>query len=133
MSVPIVHLVPLLTDANFTLEFATSVLMVLMFCGAFGRILGGMLGDVIGALPAYILMSLGQTVSVVWFPHYFNALRDIFIGCFLWFYIFRCDVEYFGLHEGDGVSKICCQSNESDIIFWMDGHGSWRFFWRLLF
>ena len=78
MSVPIVHLVPLLTDANFSLEFATSVLMVLMFCGAFGRILGGMLGDVIGPLPAYILMSLGQTISVIWFPHV-----STFIGIYL--------------------------------------------------
>ena len=69
MSVPIMHLVPLLTDKGFSLEFATSALMVLMFCGAFGRILGGMLGDYIGALPAYILMSLGQTIFVVWFPH----------------------------------------------------------------
>ena len=57
MSVPIMHLVPLLTDAGFTLEFATSVLMVLMICGAFGRIFGGILGDRIGALPGYILMS----------------------------------------------------------------------------
>ena len=69
MSIPIMHLVPLLTDKGFSLEFATSVLMILMICGAFGRILGGMLGDYIGALPGYILMSLGQTVFVVWFPH----------------------------------------------------------------
>ena len=68
MSVPIMHLVPLLTDSNFSLEFATKVLMVLMICGAFGRIFGGMLGDYIGPLPGYILMSLGQTISVVWFP-----------------------------------------------------------------
>ena len=69
MSIPIMHLVPMLTDKGFSLEFATSVLMILMICGAFGRILGGMLGDYIGALPAYILMSLGQTIFVVWFPH----------------------------------------------------------------
>ena len=69
MSIPIMHLVPLLTDKGFSLEFATSVLMLLMFCGALGRILGGMLGDYIGALPGYILMSLGQTVFVIWFPH----------------------------------------------------------------
>ena len=69
MSIPIMHLVPLLTDKGFSVEFATSVLMLLMFCGAFGRILGGMLGDYIGALPGYILMSLGQTVFVIWFPH----------------------------------------------------------------
>ena len=69
MSIPIMHLVPLLTDKGFSLEFATSVFMILMICGAFGRILGGMLGDYIGALPGYILMSLGQTIFVVWFPH----------------------------------------------------------------
>ena len=72
MSVPIMHLVPLLTDKGFSLEFATSVLMVLMLCGAFGRILGGILGDYIGALPSYILMSVGQTIFVVWFPHLFS-------------------------------------------------------------
>ena len=68
MAVPIMHLVPLLTDSNFSLEFATKVLMVLMIFGAFGRIFGGILGDYIGPLPGYILMSLGQTISVVWFP-----------------------------------------------------------------
>ena len=68
MSVPIVHLVPLLTDAGQSLSSATSVLMVLMFSGVLGRILGGKLGDVIGPLPAYLLMSLGQTVFVLWFP-----------------------------------------------------------------
>jgi MFS family permease len=72
MAVPIVHLVPLLTDRGHSVEFATGVLMMLMFSGAFGRILGGRLGDSIGALPAYMLMSLGQTVSVVWFPHITN-------------------------------------------------------------
>ena len=45
MSVPIMHLVPLLTDKGFSLEFSTFVLMLLMICGAFGRVLGGMLGD----------------------------------------------------------------------------------------
>ena len=68
MSIPIIHLVPLLTDQGFSLEFATSVLMVLMVFGAFGRIFGGILGDRIGALPGYILMSLGQTIFVIWFP-----------------------------------------------------------------
>ena len=85
MSVPIVHLVPLLTDAEFTIEFATSVLMVLMFCGAFGRILGGKLGDVIGALPAYILMSLGQTISVIWFPYITNPIGLYLLAAFFGF------------------------------------------------
>jgi MFS family permease len=69
MAVPIVHLVPLLTDKGASVESATSVLMVLMFAGVAGRILGGKLGDLIGALPTYILMSIGQTIFVFWFPH----------------------------------------------------------------
>ena len=68
MSVPIVHLVPLLTDIGNSTEVATSVLLVLMLSGALGRILGGKLGDSVGALPAYMMMSLGQTVFVFWFP-----------------------------------------------------------------
>ena len=85
MTVPIMHLVPLLTDAGFTLEFATSVLMVLMICGAFGRIFGGILGDRIGALPGYILMSLGQTVFVVWFPHLSSPTGIYLLAAFFGF------------------------------------------------
>ena len=85
MSVPIMHLVPLLTDNGFTLEFATSVLMVLMICGAFGRIFGGILGDRIGALPGYILMSLGQTVFVVWFPHLSSPTGIYLLAAFFGF------------------------------------------------
>jgi MFS family permease len=84
MSVPIVHLVPLLTDTGWTMEFATSVLLVLMLAGGVGRIVGGMLCDRIGALPAYLVMSFGQTVSVCWFPHMDQAaslyLLAIFFG-----------------------------------------------------
>ncbi len=69
MAVPIVHLVPLLTDNGHSMNSATSVFMVLMFAGVFGRIIGGKLGDVIGALPTYALMSLGQTFFVIWFPY----------------------------------------------------------------
>ena len=84
MSVPIVHLVPLLTDTGWTMEFATSVLLVLMLSGGLGRIAGGKLCDVIGVLPAYMLTSLGQTISVFWFPHMEGAaslyLLAIFFG-----------------------------------------------------
>ena len=69
MAVPIVHLVPLLTDNGMTMEAATRVFLVLMLAGAAGRIVGGQLGDVIGPLPTYLLMSLGQTVFVFWFPY----------------------------------------------------------------
>ncbi|MEM1155338.1 MAG: MFS transporter [Pseudomonadota bacterium] len=69
MAVPIVHTVPMLTDSGHSLELATRVLLVLMLAGGAGRILAGKLCDVIGALPTYILMSAGQTVSVFAFPH----------------------------------------------------------------
>ena len=84
MSVPIVHLVPMLTDDSRSVEFATSVLLALMLSGGVGRILGGKLGDVIGALPPYMLMSAGQALSVLWFPHIDQAaalyLLAIFFG-----------------------------------------------------
>ncbi|MEM9621050.1 MAG: MFS transporter [Pseudomonadota bacterium] len=68
MAVPIVHLVPLLTDAGHTTEYAARALLILMLAGCAGRIMGGKLCDIIGALPAYMVMSLGQTVAVFWFP-----------------------------------------------------------------
>ena len=79
------HLVPLLTDTGFSLEFATRILMVLMICGAFGRILGGLLGDYIGPLPGYILMSLGQTIFVVWFPQAASVLGIYLLAAFFGF------------------------------------------------
>lgn len=69
MAVPIVHLVPMLTDQGNTLEYGARVLMILMLAGTLGRILGGKLADTLGALPTYMLMSFGQTISVFWFPH----------------------------------------------------------------
>jgi MFS family permease len=74
----------MLTDDSRSVEFATSVLLVLMLSGGVGRILGGKLGDVIGALPTYMLMSAGQALSVLWFPHIDQAaalyLLAIFFG-----------------------------------------------------
>ena len=85
MAVPIVHLVPLLTDAGRSTGFATSALMVLMFCGVAGRILGGRLGDQIGALPAYMIMSFGQTISVFWFPYLDGAVGLYLLAAFFGF------------------------------------------------
>jgi MFS family permease len=85
MAVPIVHLVPLLTDQGHTTGYATGVLMVLMLCGAFGRILGGKLGDTIGALPAYMLMSFGQTISVFWFVHVQGTIAVYLLAAFFGF------------------------------------------------
>ena len=68
MAIPIVHLVPLLTDGGQSTESATRVLLVLMLAGGIGRVTGGKLGDIIGPLPTYMLMSAGQTIFVFWFP-----------------------------------------------------------------
>ena len=78
MSVPIVHLIPLLTDASFSEDFAASVFLVLMIFGIVGRIISGKLGDIIGALPTYILMSIGQTITVLGFPYI-----DFKVGLFI--------------------------------------------------
>ena len=78
MSVPIVHLIPLLTDASFSEDFAASVFLVLMVFGIVGRIISGKLGDIFGALPTYILMSIGQTITVLGFPYI-----DLKVGLFI--------------------------------------------------
>jgi len=69
MAVPIVHVVPLVSDRGIAPEIAASVLMVIMVAGILGRLFGGVLGGRIGALPAWIFFSLGQTVLAILFPH----------------------------------------------------------------
>ncbi len=78
MSVPIVHVVSLVSDRGFGPEQAASVLLVLMIAGTLGRVLGGKLADIVGALPAYMMMSLGQTLLVVWFP-YVHGLAGTYV------------------------------------------------------
>lgn len=78
MAVPIVHVVPLVSDMGASPELAAGVLMTLMLAGVVGRILGGVLGDRIGALPAYMLLSLSQSVLVIWFPH-ISGLLGIYL------------------------------------------------------
>lgn len=74
MSVPIVHLVSLLTDHGMSAESAVTVFLALMITGAFGRILGGKLADHIGALQSYAVMSVLQTSVVFLFPHTQNIV-----------------------------------------------------------
>lgn len=68
MAVPLVHLVPMLSDRGMAPESAVTVLLALMLAGGVGRLLGGKLADRVGALNAYMTASLGQTVLVVAFP-----------------------------------------------------------------
>ena len=78
MAVPIVHLVPLLTDNGISTEVAASVLLTLMLAGGVGRVLGGKFCDNFGALPTYLIMSLGQTVFAFGFPH-LSSLSGLYV------------------------------------------------------
>ncbi|MEE8306982.1 MAG: MFS transporter, partial [Gammaproteobacteria bacterium] len=69
MAVPLVHVVPMISDRGLSPQIAASVLMVLMTAGIIGRILGGVSGERFGALPAYMFFSLGQTALAFLFPH----------------------------------------------------------------
>ncbi len=69
MAVPIVHVVPLVSDRGISPEIAASVLMVIMTAGILGRLLGGVAGGKFGAIPAYMFFSFGQTVLAFLFPH----------------------------------------------------------------
>lgn len=67
MAVLIVHLVPLMTDRGIDSATAVQMLMVLMIAGAAGRLLGGKFADIVGVLPAFVIMSACQTAVIYWF------------------------------------------------------------------
>jgi MFS family permease len=67
MSVPLIHLVPLIQDRGIPLEDAASVLFVLLMAAVVGRIAFGKLADVIGPIPTYWVASFWQTALVFWF------------------------------------------------------------------
>lgn len=54
MSVPLMHLVPLIQDRGFGADEAGSVIFVMLMVAIAGRIAFGKLADIIGALPAYM-------------------------------------------------------------------------------
>jgi predicted MFS family arabinose efflux permease len=55
MSVPLIHLVPLIQDRGFAPEQASSVIFVMLLVAILGRLAFGKLADVIGAVPAYMM------------------------------------------------------------------------------
>ncbi len=67
MSVPLMHLVPLVQDRGIALEDAASVVFLMMIAGVAGRIAFGRLADVIGPIRAYWVASCWQTVLVFFF------------------------------------------------------------------
>ena len=80
MAIPIVHLVPLLTDNGVTPQDAVVVFLCLMIAGVFGRIFGGKLADHIGALQSYACMSVLQTLVIFIFPHTDNIISTYILA-----------------------------------------------------
>lgn len=69
MSVPLMHLVPLIQDRGFPLDEASSVIFLMLLVAIAGRIAFGKLADLIGALPAYMTATAWMTVLVYGFVH----------------------------------------------------------------
>jgi MFS family permease len=67
MSVPLIHLVPLLQGCGIPAPEAGSVVFVMMIAAIAGRIGFGRLADKIGAISAYFVASAWQTALVILF------------------------------------------------------------------
>ena len=67
MSVPLMHLVPLIQDRGISLEEAGSVVFLMLIAAIVGRVAFGKLADMIGAIRAYWIASCWQTLLVFGF------------------------------------------------------------------
>lgn len=67
MSVPLMHLVPLIQGCGIPAPEAGSVVFVMMIAAIVGRVAFGRLADMIGAVPAYFAASAWQTALVFLF------------------------------------------------------------------
>ena len=70
MSVPLMHLVPLIQGRGIAAPEAGSVLLTLMIAAICGRVAFGQLADMIGAIPAYMTAVAWQTVLVFGFTQF---------------------------------------------------------------
>ena len=67
MSVPLMHLVPLIQDCGFAPDQAGSVMFVMLVVAIAGRVAFGKLADIIGALPAYMTATAWMALLVFGF------------------------------------------------------------------
>lgn len=67
MSVPLMHLVPLIQGCGISAPDAGSVLFAMLMVAIVGRVAFGRLADRVGAMPAYMTASLWQTALVFFF------------------------------------------------------------------
>lgn len=78
MSVPLMHLVPLIQGKGISAPEASSVLFLLLVVAILGRIAFGRLADIVGAIPAYLTASLWQTALVYLFTQ-INDLNMLYV------------------------------------------------------
>jgi len=76
MSVPLMHLVPLIQDVGFPPEVASSVVFAMMLSAILGRVAFGRLADMIGAVQAYMAATAWMTAMV--FGFVWLARLDVF-------------------------------------------------------
>jgi MFS family permease len=67
MATPIIHVVPLATDAGIDAQSAATILTLMMTVSVVGRIGIGKVADLIGGTRALFLASLTQTALIFWF------------------------------------------------------------------
>jgi MFS family permease len=77
MSVPLMHLVPLIQDRGFAAEQASSVIFVMLLVAIAGRLAFGRLADMIGAVPAYMTATAWMTLMVFGFI-YIDSLSGFY-------------------------------------------------------
>ncbi len=123
MSVPLMHLAPLVELCGATGPEAGGVLFVMMLTAIAGRVAFGKLADMIGALPAYLAASAWQTALV----YVFIQIDDIGL-----FYLFApiYGFGYAGVMTGvlttiRALIPAYCRAGASGIIiaFAWGGHG----------
>lgn len=78
MSVPLMHLVPLMQGRGIEASDAGGVMFAMLTAGIFGRLFFGKLADIAGAVPAYMTASAWQTLMVFGFT-FFETLDAFYL------------------------------------------------------
>jgi MFS family permease len=78
MSVPLIHLVPLIQGCGIPAPAAGGVFFVMLLVAIAGRVVFGRLADVLGAIPAYLIASGWQTALVFGFT-FLGRLDSFFL------------------------------------------------------
>ncbi len=78
MSVPLMHLVPLMQGCGIAATDAGGVMFAMLATGILGRLCFGRLADMIGAIPAYMTASFWQTAMVFGFTQ-FEGLEAFYL------------------------------------------------------